>query len=289
MPYEAATGIIYEALKNFREVSPNVRSHVKRVYLTLCDALITSAVGLYLHILFNIGKMPKEFPQSSLRPILVNLVRTKNLSMPLLQCLARLLELFTNYFDVTLGGKLLEHLKKWLELDKLAQSQKLKPLTKHLREKMQIVASELLELWRKIVIKATAKNKKAEPLVPSRYNVEKTNWGETVKVEKINKDERRASIVKKPSESPAVPPKVLSLVKCNDLRANFRRLEEAWHQSLLFTSSLLYCGNDTFAGIITKGITELNLLDHNELQARQFSPEIYELQMLSETQVDETI
>ncbi|OMO92322.1 hypothetical protein COLO4_17676 [Corchorus olitorius] len=68
--------------------------------------------------------MPKEFLQSSLRPILVNLARTKNLSMPLLQCLACLLELFTNYFDVTLGGKLLEHLKKWLELDKLAQSQK---------------------------------------------------------------------------------------------------------------------------------------------------------------------
>lgn len=68
--------------------------------------------------------MPKELLQSSLRPILVNLAHTKNLSMPLLQGLARLLELLSNWFNVTLGNKLLEHLKKWLEPEKLAQSQK---------------------------------------------------------------------------------------------------------------------------------------------------------------------
>lgn len=68
--------------------------------------------------------MPKELLQSSLRPILVNLAHTKNLNMPLLQGLARLLELLSNWFNVTLGGKLLEHLKKWLEPEKLAQSQK---------------------------------------------------------------------------------------------------------------------------------------------------------------------
>lgn len=68
--------------------------------------------------------MPKELLQSSLRPILVNLAHTKNLSMPLLQGLARLLELLSNWFNVTLGGKLLEHLKKWLEPEKLAQSLK---------------------------------------------------------------------------------------------------------------------------------------------------------------------
>lgn len=72
----------------------------------------------------NQQRMPKELLQSSLRPILVNLAHTKNLSMPLLQGLARLLELLSNWFNVTLGGKLLEHLKKWLEPEKLAQSQK---------------------------------------------------------------------------------------------------------------------------------------------------------------------
>ncbi|CAI9110926.1 OLC1v1011036C1 [Oldenlandia corymbosa var. corymbosa] len=69
-------------------------------------------------------RMPKELLQSSLRPILVNLAHTKNLSMPLLQGLARLLELLSNWFNVTLGGKLLEHLKKWLEPEKLMQAQK---------------------------------------------------------------------------------------------------------------------------------------------------------------------
>ncbi|KAK3007682.1 hypothetical protein RJ639_014819 [Escallonia herrerae] len=68
--------------------------------------------------------MPKELLQSSLRPILVNLAHTKNLSMPLLQGLAHLLELLSNWFNVALGGKLLEHLKKWLEPEKLAQCQK---------------------------------------------------------------------------------------------------------------------------------------------------------------------
>ncbi|XVF62182.1 hypothetical protein PTKIN_Ptkin08bG0196500 [Pterospermum kingtungense] len=72
----------------------------------------------------NQHRMPKELLQSSLRPILVNLAHTKNLSMPLLQGLARLLELLSNLFNVTLGGKLLEHLKKWLEPEKLAQCQK---------------------------------------------------------------------------------------------------------------------------------------------------------------------
>ncbi|XP_074308594.1 transcription-associated protein 1-like isoform X2 [Silene latifolia] len=69
-------------------------------------------------------RMPKELLQTSLRPILVNLAYTRNLSMPLLQGLARLLELLSTWFNVTLGGKLLEHLKKWLEPEKLAQSQK---------------------------------------------------------------------------------------------------------------------------------------------------------------------
>lgn len=84
--------------------------------------------GLLIHFIYiqvtSQQRMPKELLQNSLRPILVNLAHTKNLSMPLLQGLARLLELLSHWFNVTLGGKLLEHLKKWLEPEKLAQSQK---------------------------------------------------------------------------------------------------------------------------------------------------------------------
>ncbi|XP_017640836.1 bax inhibitor 1-like [Gossypium arboreum] len=45
----------YSTFKNFSQISPLVQSHLKRVYLTLCCALVASAFGAYLHILWNIG------------------------------------------------------------------------------------------------------------------------------------------------------------------------------------------------------------------------------------------
>lgn len=45
----------YDSLKNFRQISPVVQNHLKQVYLSLCCALISAAVGSYLHILWNIG------------------------------------------------------------------------------------------------------------------------------------------------------------------------------------------------------------------------------------------
>jgi transformation/transcription domain-associated protein len=65
----------------------------------------------------------KELLQSSLRPILVNLAHYKNLTMPLLVGLERLLELLSNWFNPTLGEKLLEHLRRWLEPDKQVAGQ----------------------------------------------------------------------------------------------------------------------------------------------------------------------
>ena len=59
--------------------------------------------------------LSKELLQSSLRPILVNLAHYKNLTMPLLVGLERLLELLSNWFNPTLGEKLLEHLRRWLD------------------------------------------------------------------------------------------------------------------------------------------------------------------------------
>ena len=77
-----------------------------------------------LHQVIQQQKLPKELLQTSLRPIFLNLDNTKNLTMPLLQGLARLLEFLSNWFNVTLSGKLPEHLKKWLEPEKIAQTQK---------------------------------------------------------------------------------------------------------------------------------------------------------------------
>ncbi|KAF3448255.1 hypothetical protein FNV43_RR08968 [Rhamnella rubrinervis] len=45
----------YDSLKNFRQISPVVQTHLKQVYLTLCCTLIASAAGAYLHLLWNIG------------------------------------------------------------------------------------------------------------------------------------------------------------------------------------------------------------------------------------------
>jgi len=68
-------------------------------------------------------KLPKDLLQSSLRPILGPIcAHHKHLSLPLLQGLARLLELLSNWFNVTLGEKLIDHLNKWLEPEKLAQA-----------------------------------------------------------------------------------------------------------------------------------------------------------------------
>lgn len=43
------------ALKNLRKISPTVQNHLKRVYLSLSAALVAAAVGVYLHLLWNIG------------------------------------------------------------------------------------------------------------------------------------------------------------------------------------------------------------------------------------------
>ncbi|KAJ4847995.1 Bax inhibitor 1 [Turnera subulata] len=51
----------YDSLKNFRQISPVVQTHLKQVYLTLCCALVASATGVYLHMLWNIGGLLTTF------------------------------------------------------------------------------------------------------------------------------------------------------------------------------------------------------------------------------------
>eukprot|EP00963_Diacronema_lutheri_P006687 scaffold587_cov339-Pavlova_lutheri.AAC.11 len=72
----------------------------------------------------QLQSLPKELLQSSLRPILLNLAHYKNLNLPLLRGLSKLLELLSNWFNITLGERLLEHLKRWLEPEKLALAPK---------------------------------------------------------------------------------------------------------------------------------------------------------------------
>ncbi|KAH8960114.1 hypothetical protein BDL97_06G114400 [Sphagnum fallax] len=45
----------YASLRNFNKLSSPVQSHLQKVYLTLAAALLVSALGVYVHILWHIG------------------------------------------------------------------------------------------------------------------------------------------------------------------------------------------------------------------------------------------
>ncbi|KAI7997862.1 Transcription elongation factor TFIIS [Camellia lanceoleosa] len=66
---------------------------------------------------------------------------------------------------------------------------------------------------------------KVEKKVGTVDKAEKTDWSNTVKVEKIPKEEKPASSAKKPSQASNAPPKLKSLLKCNDaVRDKLREL-----------------------------------------------------------------
>lgn len=72
-------------------------------------------------------RLPKDLIQSCIRPILLNLREHTKLTIPLLRGLSRLLGLLSSWFNKTLGDKLLEHLSKFGEPDKILQLQVFKP------------------------------------------------------------------------------------------------------------------------------------------------------------------
>ncbi|GLD94890.1 hypothetical protein PINS_up003515 [Pythium insidiosum] len=66
--------------------------------------------------------LPKELLQQCLRPVLLNLADYRKLNVPLLDGLARLLTLLSSCFNVTLGEKLLEHLKQWRDPERIMKA-----------------------------------------------------------------------------------------------------------------------------------------------------------------------
>lgn len=65
---------------------------------------------------------PKELLQACLRPVLLNLADYRKLTLPLLEGLSRLLHLLSNCFNLTLGDKVLDHLKEWENPNKIVNS-----------------------------------------------------------------------------------------------------------------------------------------------------------------------
>ncbi|XP_044476390.1 bax inhibitor 1-like [Mangifera indica] len=59
--FESQNASRWNSLKNLNQISPVVQSHLKQVYLSLCCALVASATGVYLHLLWNIGGLLTTF------------------------------------------------------------------------------------------------------------------------------------------------------------------------------------------------------------------------------------
>ncbi|XP_034704724.1 transcription elongation factor TFIIS-like [Vitis riparia] len=110
---------------------------------------------------------------------------------------------------------------------------RLRTLTKHPTKKIQALASDLIDIWKNIVIEETTKNKKngdledkesPKPVTANPENVKATPLLKVSKAENI-KVEKQTSGVKKPSHNIVGPPKLTSISKCNDaLRDKVREL-----------------------------------------------------------------
>ena len=85
--------------------------------LTMQSKSVVEAARSGLTRIISNHTISKDLLHPSLRPILLNLGDYRKLNVPLLQGLARLLELLTSFFTETLGDKLLEHLRKFQDLD----------------------------------------------------------------------------------------------------------------------------------------------------------------------------
>lgn len=67
-------------------------------------------------------RLPKNLLQMCIRPVLLNLRDYTKLTVSLLRGLSRLLSLLSTWFSKTLGEKLLDHLQRWADPEKITSS-----------------------------------------------------------------------------------------------------------------------------------------------------------------------
>lgn len=91
----------------------------KCIYSKSTEVSNVANIGLKAVLDANQQKLPKDLLQAGLKPILVNISDYKKLTVAGLHGLSRLLEMLTNYFKVEIGKKLLDHLGKWAEPQKM--------------------------------------------------------------------------------------------------------------------------------------------------------------------------
>ncbi|GAB5370731.1 hypothetical protein AAMO2058_001518200 [Amorphochlora amoebiformis] len=118
-------------------------------------------------------KLPKELLQQCMRPILLNLADIRKLCMPLLGGLSRLLELLSNCFNVTLGEKLLDHMRKFADpevLKKMRYDTLENGVTSRMKPEDEVqVAASIIGLFHLL---PPASNKFLEPLVSITLKLE---------------------------------------------------------------------------------------------------------------------
>jgi transformation/transcription domain-associated protein len=102
----------------FRSLTSRPEQAVDAAYAGLRDILSLSAKPKDGE---NSHRLPKNLLQMCIRPVLLNLRDYTKLSIPLLRGLSRLLSLLSSWFSKTLGEKLLEHLQRWTDPDKIME------------------------------------------------------------------------------------------------------------------------------------------------------------------------
>eukprot|EP00879_Flechtneria_rotunda_P005042 GHRR01005319.1.p1 GENE.GHRR01005319.1~~GHRR01005319.1.p1 ORF type:complete len:3477 (+),score=1416.33 GHRR01005319.1:1112-11542(+) len=137
-----------EAFRSAPEPAPGLRDDITAMLFRalVCDMPeVYNAARTALEHIMAVGKIPKNLLQNSLRPILQNLGDYRRLTLPLLNGLARLLELLSDWFNLTLGERLIEHLRNWLDPDALLQAG---PFQWKSGEEVAIAAAILDLFWR---------------------------------------------------------------------------------------------------------------------------------------------
>jgi hypothetical protein len=148
----AFSRFLTQPLSLIGNILPHIVSLLFRSLTSLPEAAVDAAYNALKEILSLSAKskegetqsthrLPKNLLQMCIKPVLLNLREYTKLTVPLLRGLSRLLSLLSTWFSKTLGEKLLEHLQKWADPEKITSQNIWKP------GEEPLVAAEIINLF----------------------------------------------------------------------------------------------------------------------------------------------
>eukprot|EP00557_Chaetoceros_sp_GSL56_P001585 CAMPEP_0176500498 /NCGR_PEP_ID=MMETSP0200_2-20121128/13588_1 /TAXON_ID=947934 /ORGANISM="Chaetoceros sp., Strain GSL56" /LENGTH=4498 /DNA_ID=CAMNT_0017899179 /DNA_START=1114 /DNA_END=14610 /DNA_ORIENTATION=+ len=146
----------------FRSLTSRQETIVDAAYVALKEVLSLSVKGKNGEAQ-RLHRLPKNLLQMCIKPVLINLREYTKLSVPLLRGLSRLLSLLSTWFSQTLGEKLLDHLQKWTEPEKIIN------LGIWTRGEEAYVAAEIINLFQLL---ADDSSQFVEPLIKTTLKLE---------------------------------------------------------------------------------------------------------------------